>query len=851
MDRLPGFARTAFLLFAAAAALFGQPQIVGPDQGLPGQVLTYSLQNRSQPLVPDEWAQGFNPDRYRGFDYATSFRLQLDAQADGAVKLTAHAPGRYRLLAYQGGQVLRKIVLIRPSTISPGIRSFGVRIAADNGTSSGLRTALQSKFALAKKTGANWVELARSWCIDLDSMISTLDPTVCSGTADTADLEWALDEAHRQGLNIVLEPAAVGQTTALSRRDLQLFLQGLSDAKILQVLTGYIQYTLQMAALAQKHQVEAMFLGTNWQLLFAPSPSLAAGVNEQWNSAISQVRSSYNGKIWMGWAFTCDTWPPFDSWSKVDGIHSGDRLKGSGVSCKWPTVPGLFNISAEDMLPNLRSGATLPVFQLQKTTGLPVIWGDFYPGPYDGTNFFVDDNTPWSQPAVVDYQEGVDKFEATMASGLIGKGDGFSVWSIDNAAASPAFAHAVTNWFGGDPTVFEPCLKDPSPGVLLSGDSSCPSFVDFGMNSLNLFSDFTLTESATIRSTDGRFSFVFRTAVAGVYAFYSLDVTTTDIRLTKYVTGQPYTILKLYTISGGTLGKQLNITLTAVRNSFKVTLGGLLIIDMQDIDSPLLSGTSSSGSTGIVDFSIVARPYVVTSPPPGVPVLTSVTNAASFLEQTISSGEIVTLFGNGMGPTALAGISLTSAGKISTAAGGTRVLFDGVAAPIIYAQSGQVSAIVPYGVQTGTTNVQVEYQGVPSAAVAVPVSATAPGIFTAGLTRAAAINQDGTINTPANPAARNSYLTIFLTGGGQLKPPGVDGGITTSPLPELTSTVTAFVGQVPATIQYAGPAPAATNGLIQINLQVPASAPTGSAVPIVVAIGNYVTQANATVAIQP
>src|SRR5450756_2323118 len=82
------------------------------------------------------------------------------------------------------------------------------------------------------------------------------------------------------------------------------------------------------SAASDVYKRQAMFLGTNWQLLFAPSPSLAAGVNEQWNSAISQVRSSYNGKIWMGWAFTCDTWPPFDSWSKVDGIHSGDRLKG-------------------------------------------------------------------------------------------------------------------------------------------------------------------------------------------------------------------------------------------------------------------------------------------------------------------------------------------------------------------------------------------------------------------------------------------------------------------------------------------------------------------------------------------
>jgi uncharacterized protein (TIGR03437 family) len=679
--------------------------------------------------------------------------------------------------------------------------------------------------------------------------LGSLPPPNCN-LAATDDFEWAIDEAHRQGLRVDLYIGAQGMQNG-SFGELEFVLVNLSDARILQIQSAYVQFILQIAALAQKHQAEAMRVGGNWQFKATATAYLSAATNDQWNSAIDQIRSAYSGKIWMGWAFTCETWSPFSLWNKVDAIVNGDRLKGSGVDCHYPLTAGLFNISADDMLPNLRSGASLPLFQLQQTTGLPLMWGDFYPGPYDGTNFFVDDNTAWSQPAVVDYQEGVDKFEATMASGLIGKGDGFSVWSIDNAATSPAFAHAVTNWFGGDPTILDPCLKDQSSDILLVGDSSCPIFASFGLSSLKTIGDFVLTESVTIRSTDGSMSFSFRTPLTGTYSFYNLNVTTTDVRLTKYVTGQPFVILKLYTVPGGTVGKQLNITLTAVGNSFKVTLGGLLIIDMQDIDSPLLSGTSSSGSTGIVDFSIVARPYVVTSPPPGVPVLTSVTNAASFLEQTISPGEIVTLFGNGMGPTALAGISLTSAGKISTAAGGTRVLFDGVAAPIIYAQSVQVSAIVPYGVQTGTTNVQVEYQGVQSSALPVPVSASAPGIFTVGVTRAAAINQDGTINSPANPAAPNSYLTIFLTGGGQLKPPGVDGGITTSPLPALSSAVTAFVGQVPATIQYAGPAPAATNGLIQINLQVPASAPTGSAVPIVVAIGNYVTQGNATVAIQP
>jgi len=69
-------------------------------------------------------------------------------------------------------------------------------------------------------------------------------------------------------------------------------------------------------------------------------------------------------------------------------------------------------------------------------------------------------------------------------------------------------------------------------------------------------------------------------------------------------------------------------------------------------------------------------------------------------------------------------------GLVSTAVRGVRVLFDGIPAPLVYESAAQVSAVVPYfGVIQANTHVQVEYQGVRSDAMVLPVSATAPGLF--------------------------------------------------------------------------------------------------------------------------
>ena len=224
---------------------------------------------------------------------------------------------------------------------------------------------------------------------------------------------------------------------------------------------------------------------------------------------------------------------------------------------------------------------------------------------------------------------------------------------------------------------------------------------------------------------------------------------------------------------------------------------------------------------------------------------TAVTNAASYANQAVAPGEIVALFANNVGTPSLVSSALSGSGNIATDVGGTRVLFDGIPAPMIYTVSGQVSAIVPYEVSPGSsTQVQLEYNGIPSAPVSVPVSAAVPGIFATngqGTGQAAAVNQDGTLNSASNPAARNSIVVLYATGEGQRNPPGVDGVLApANEAPVLPVSLT--VGGLPATAVYAASAPGFA-GLMQINVQIPSGVSPGPAVPVVLTVGTQ--QSNA------
>ncbi len=210
-----------------------------------------------------------------------------------------------------------------------------------------------------------------------------------------------------------------------------------------------------------------------------------------------------------------------------------------------------------------------------------------------------------------------------------------------------------------------------------------------------------------------------------------------------------------------------------------------------------------------------------------------VVSAASELGGPVSPGEIVAIYGNSIGPAALTNFQISPANFFESYTGSTTVAFDGIAAPLIYASGGQTAAIVPYSVAGQTsTQMVITYQGRASAPVAVPVAPSAPGLFSTsqrGTGNGAILNSDTSVNSPANPAARGSVIVLYGTGEGRTNPPGLDGRIALAVYPKPVLQVKVTIAGIDATagIRYAGAAPTLVAGVFQIDVTVPADAPTG------------------------
>ncbi len=213
----------------------------------------------------------------------------------------------------------------------------------------------------------------------------------------------------------------------------------------------------------------------------------------------------------------------------------------------------------------------------------------------------------------------------------------------------------------------------------------------------------------------------------------------------------------------------------------------------------------------------------------------SVLSAASLLPGPVAPGEIVTL----LGVPQLAGVGLK---------------FDDAPAPILYAGPGQINAITPFALY-GKTSTQLQlFQGDQAVlSLDLPVAGAAPSIFSvtgAGTGPGAILNQDQSVNSPLNPATEGSTVTLFATGAGQTDPPSVDGQITVAPFPQPLLPVTVRIGGIDATVTWAGAAPSAVAGLLQVNCIVPDAAPSGPAVPITVSVGDFSSPSGVTLALR-
>jgi trimeric autotransporter adhesin len=229
----------------------------------------------------------------------------------------------------------------------------------------------------------------------------------------------------------------------------------------------------------------------------------------------------------------------------------------------------------------------------------------------------------------------------------------------------------------------------------------------------------------------------------------------------------------------------------------------------------------------------------VTGSGPSAPPLISqngIVNAISYAGGPIALGEIISIFGSNFGAS---GLQVTSAvnNAIPNVIGRTKVLFAGsdsygFPAAITAITPNQIDVFVPTELTTGTfVTVQVQVDNILSAPVTIAVAETAPGLSPSIL------NQDGTLNSSANPAPRGSIVSFYGTGLGPMTPQLPDGYLAIStPYSAPVSPYSMTIGSQPATIPYAGDAPTLPTGVFQINAAIPANISPGPA-PVSLSIG--------------
>lgn len=195
----------------------------------------------------------------------------------------------------------------------------------------------------------------------------------------------------------------------------------------------------------------------------------------------------------------------------------------------------------------------------------------------------------------------------------------------------------------------------------------------------------------------------------------------------------------------------------------------------------------------------------------------------------VHPGQIVSIFGSSIGPETGA-VAAPSAGRFPTTLGGVQVRVNGTPATLLYAQSTQINAIVPFGIpKSGNVTIEVAYAGNTTSLSASAAPARLTFFTVDGATNgyAAALNQDGSINSPSNPARRGEVVVLFGTGMGVTSPPSEDGAVAVIQSPDQlarpTELIIPLINGEPALVFYLGQAPGLVNGVAQVNVRIPSN----------------------------
>ena len=186
----------------------------------------------------------------------------------------------------------------------------------------------------------------------------------------------------------------------------------------------------------------------------------------------------------------------------------------------------------------------------------------------------------------------------------------------------------------------------------------------------------------------------------------------------------------------------------------------------------------------------------------------------------IAAGEAIAIYGPHIGASPAAQAANTSE-SLPTSLSGVQVLFNDVPVPILYASDGQINAVVPFAAWgQSRARIRVVNQGATGPEFNAAIMPATPQIFR-GTGGAAAINEDGSMNSTANPAKPGSVVSIWATGVSFPNAPSSDGHIAAGAQDYYCSCFLYFGQNLPLNRLYAGAAPGMVSGVVQINFQVP------------------------------
>ena len=221
----------------------------------------------------------------------------------------------------------------------------------------------------------------------------------------------------------------------------------------------------------------------------------------------------------------------------------------------------------------------------------------------------------------------------------------------------------------------------------------------------------------------------------------------------------------------------------------------------------------------------------------------AVLNSASFRVGTaVAPGSLASAFGD------FSSADSGDAGVVPLPAriGGTQLMVNDVAAPLLAVRPTQINFQVPAATPAGKVAVRVVRSGNTVASGTIYVAPTAPGLFPADLLNpvkpGAILNQDYSINTNTRPAHAGEIIQIYATGQGATNPAVTDGTPGPgSPFARPSATPRAYIGTASAEVVFSGLS-TEFPGLWQLNVRVPAGL-AGGQFPVFVVAGTAASNA--------